>query len=797
MKSLEYLIPSNLAAAIGETFMHSLWQLAGVAILMALVLAFVNRKASATRYRIGTVALALMVIFPMTTFFLVYEPAAETTTSLSSTIESGISQLAFIPVANSEMTLMEQVGEFFNQNAYLIMGLWLIGALFFTLRFTGSYLQVRRLKRKNTSPAPAEAVAMLRSLIDRMGIRRAVTLLQSSQVDTPMVIGAFKPVILVPMGLFAGLTTEQVECVLAHELAHVRRWDFFVNILQSMVEIALFYHPAMWWITKMVREERENCCDQIVVDLKENRLVYAKALLNLEVLRSKRPALAMGANGGKLFQRIQRITGGEPRQRRPQSRSIFLAIFSLCLVLMLTTTTKEQLQASIPYFNFLPPELQFVADQTDDGNTEEIASEEVSEEEEVEEVDEVDVFDGDESTIVLDFEEGDEFFKAKNLPLNFGMSTSEDGGHNFIFRTANLVKQLKASLTMGIDSPITQIVMVEDGEEVRISFDGNGKISRVIKNGAEVPSSDYGSYEEMVAKAMGKHSGHHGDHHRVVVRGRAHSGDVPPMPPMPDVNVRIPPMPPMPSLNLKHLKELPPPPPPPSDDSEAAKRKHEKAMERYEEEVERWAEEFEAKFDEGEWEAYGEAMEEWGEKIGQNFNEEEWEEYGEQMEAWGESFGKNWEEFGEELAEKFEHMELDGMSEEIEEEVEREIERAMRTMERELERAERDRERVERRREEVEIERHRRMADEERDMADRYMNGMDRLKRSLDRDGLVDEGDSFKLKISEDEMYLNGDRQARSIQEKYLHIIHSMGIEGEGNEWIEINYKKGKTKIEN
>src|SRR6185437_12084034 len=129
--------------------------------------------------------------------------------------------------------------------------------------------------------------------------------------DAPVVLGHFRPVILVPLGFLAGLLPDQVEAILLHELAHIRRSDYLMNVCQRVIEALLFYHPAVWWISQVIRAERENCCDDMVVDLRGDAHAYAEALTTLEHSRleqhwpTRRTAVA--STGGNLVKRIKRL----------------------------------------------------------------------------------------------------------------------------------------------------------------------------------------------------------------------------------------------------------------------------------------------------------------------------------------------------------------------------------------------------------------------------------------------------------------------------------------------------------
>lgn len=765
MNLFENIISPELTAAIGETFMHALWQITGLGILLIIGLLVVGRKASRSRYRLGVGALATMLAMPILTFFYLYEPA-----SPALAVGGGQAALTngfgFIPTtALSGETILEVVQNFFNANGFLVMGLWLMGALFFTLRLTGSYLQVRNLRHRHTSPAPAALLATMEQLKERMKIRHKISLLESSVISSPMVIGALKPVILVPMGLATGLNPDQIECLLAHELAHIRRKDYMVNVFQSMVEIVLFFHPMVWWVSKMVREERENCCDMDVIDVKENRIVYARALLNLETIRNSNPELALASTGGKLFDRIQRITGQESVEKATHSRGIFLGLLCLCLVLTLSTTQSEKAMASSPIGNLLPAELQFDEDQRNAevlvGDDEDAGNEETAETE-----------------VVL----------VEDLAI-LKVGLMDDLSSIFKFASYDPVAQ---------DSPIAAIVLVEDGKEIRVRLDRNGKVVSVNRDGRDLGQEEFNHYQELVDDSFFQYARK---------SGGSKMPPAPGFPPVPNVKIVPPPAP------MMQLGNLPPMPAPPARMDGESESKFERRMEKFEGEMEDWGEEVEKMVEGQDWEGYEEEMEKWGENLELQFSGKDWAKFEEDIEAWAEDFAAkfedgDWEEFAEnlshnieieteDLAEKMEEwgekfgQEMAEMARELEAEVE-EMTRESHEMEDEMERQAHE---MERQSHEMEREMEQ-MMDNNLDGED-LSNGIDRLKEELDRDGLVDDGDAFKIKINDEDLFINGNRQSKRTHSKYRGLIDSMGIPVEGEEYVNINCKRGSTKIKN
>jgi uncharacterized protein (TIGR03435 family) len=152
----------------------------------------------------------------------------------------------------------------------------------------------------------------LKKLGVRVGLSRPVRLLVSALVQVPTVVGWLRPIVLVPVGALSGLPREHLEALLLHELAHIRRHDYLVNILQSIAEALLFYHPAIWWVSAHLRAERELCCDDLAVSVSGDALTYARALAELESCRPAHLTPALAANGGSLSDRIARLVG-QPR----------------------------------------------------------------------------------------------------------------------------------------------------------------------------------------------------------------------------------------------------------------------------------------------------------------------------------------------------------------------------------------------------------------------------------------------------------------------------------------------------
>lgn len=291
-----------MTQAVGWALVHFLWQGALVAAGLAAGLALMKNRSASARYALGVVTLAVLVALPVVTAFRSYEPVAQSAPSPALPRSAGEGAPA-PAIGEVPASFRETVRPWMPS----LLSVWIVGVALLSVWHLGGWIQVRRMTRRATRPVDESWELALIRLRRRLGIEHAVMLLESSMAPVPAVVGWLRPVILVPASAFAGLTPQQLEAILAHELAHVQRHDYLVNLLQAVVETLLFYHPAVWWVSSQVRQERESCCDDLAVAVCGDRLGYARALAALEGLRT--PRLALGADGGSLLRRIRRLAG--------------------------------------------------------------------------------------------------------------------------------------------------------------------------------------------------------------------------------------------------------------------------------------------------------------------------------------------------------------------------------------------------------------------------------------------------------------------------------------------------------
>lgn len=328
-----------LVADVGWWLVHALWQGTIVALLLGVALRVIHPRAATLRYGLSVLALIAIVVWPVYTTAKRAPALTATTTVTATTARPTPATATTTTTATATATTMiigrdaaaggaDTIGAWIAMRVTLplirgidasvswLVPIWLIGVLLLTVRTFGSWIAARRLIARDVGPLPAVLVQRVAELKRRLGVTRPVTLLQSFRADVPAVMGYLRPVLLLPVSALSGLTPQQLDAIIVHELAHVRRHDYLLNICQHVVEIALFFHPAVWWVSNRIRQEREHCCDDLAVLICGDALTYSAALLALEEQRGERPMtrLAMAATHGRLVDRVARLLGRADRR---------------------------------------------------------------------------------------------------------------------------------------------------------------------------------------------------------------------------------------------------------------------------------------------------------------------------------------------------------------------------------------------------------------------------------------------------------------------------------------------------
>jgi beta-lactamase regulating signal transducer with metallopeptidase domain/peroxiredoxin len=370
METLHSLLAHPLVSRLGWSLAHFVWEGAILAGILAVVLLLLRRRSASARYLACSSAMLLMVAAVPLTWCLITPdmkvsdvPALPPETTLS---ESGAAaplvndfpagtppaaipaELAMEPVSAAspmprgpEASLGTRFVHLMDAWMPWIVLVWLAGVSVLSTRLAVGWVLIQRLRRNCVQSVGEPLHAAMRRLARQLSVSRPVRLAQSTIAEVPSAIGWLRPMILLPVKALTGLTTEQIEAIIAHELAHIRRYDYLVNLAQSVVETVLFYHPAVWWVSRRMRIEREHCCDDLAVAASGDAVTYARALSNMESLRAA-PRLAAAASGGSLIDRVRRVLGlkapaGNQFARYAAGLLVAVAVFALAAAMELSS----------------------------------------------------------------------------------------------------------------------------------------------------------------------------------------------------------------------------------------------------------------------------------------------------------------------------------------------------------------------------------------------------------------------------------------------------------------------------
>jgi beta-lactamase regulating signal transducer with metallopeptidase domain len=292
------MLSGEIGQRVGWSLLHFLWQGTAVAAALGVVLPILHRRRAQARYIAACAALAVMMILPVVTGTLVSIEKKQADLGMAS--GTSIAQAAAPAMVNrqvvassSRQTVPEAVGigtpggvsakagimwrervEAFLPWAVVV---WMVGMLGLSAWHLGGWMMLRRMRRMGR-PVEGRVREIFQRLATRMHVRQAVRLLESAMVNTPVVIGWLRPAVLLPVSVMTGLSAGQIEAILSHELAHVKRWDCLMRMVQAAAETVLFFHPAVWWVSGRVRQASEECCDEMAVEICGDREGYARAL---------------------------------------------------------------------------------------------------------------------------------------------------------------------------------------------------------------------------------------------------------------------------------------------------------------------------------------------------------------------------------------------------------------------------------------------------------------------------------------------------------------------------------------
>lgn len=333
--------------ALGWTLLHFIWQGALVGVIFAGLRSLIPASHCNARYANGLAALALLLVFPLITLFAMLRPEMQ-----SDSVPGVAEAISTVTVAaaathSTALSMMDIALQW-------VVCLWVAGVLLMAYRSWYQWRSLVQIARKWSQSNP-ELEAALLALAGRFEFVRRIKVLVSDHIDTPILIGWFKPVILLPTAVVLGFPRQQIELILAHELGHLRRYDHVVNLVQAMVETLLFYHPVVHWISREVRNEREICCDTLVLHkTSSDPREYARTLAALEELRQPPAQLALAATGGVLLDRVRRILGGQRGTMKRSGRWPWLfAIAGAAIALLVAMRVEQREPVQVAGFELL------------------------------------------------------------------------------------------------------------------------------------------------------------------------------------------------------------------------------------------------------------------------------------------------------------------------------------------------------------------------------------------------------------------------------------------------------------
>jgi beta-lactamase regulating signal transducer with metallopeptidase domain len=337
--------------ALGWTLLHFCWQGTAVAVAFAAVDRIVSHASSRVRYGIALAALLLMPAIVLGTFALEIQavraatpahlPGDTTIISLPSGLQPLLHEL---PLAASIEEPTNWLTMRTDRMLPWVDAIWFLGVLFLALRSLGGWWHLGQVRRHARRMIPQELERAFLQLCDQIEVGRKVVLRASDEVISPMAMGVWRATVILPISAVLSLPRAELEAVIAHELGHIRRWDYLWNLLQTAIESLLFFHPAVWWISRTVRDRREICCDEIAVRSCSDAAIYARALLRLEEQRTVklRLAMALGGCGGSLLVRVRKILGEDmAMEGRMTSGVSVAAIGALALSFLLGPKISE------------------------------------------------------------------------------------------------------------------------------------------------------------------------------------------------------------------------------------------------------------------------------------------------------------------------------------------------------------------------------------------------------------------------------------------------------------------------
>ncbi|WP_026953158.1 M56 family metallopeptidase [Algoriphagus mannitolivorans] len=349
MEFLNELLPEELLKSLGWTLVHSLWQLIAIAALFWLSLRIFKNQGPSFKYNLGVGALVFSFFMALGTFIYEFSTYEKIPPINGARLEAFVFQGNTISTESTVDTFMTLGVTWIETSLPILVNIWFLGALLFLVRLLNSLSEIRLLKKTSSPVSDFELEKVMYRLVGKLNITRDVKLKISRRAISPLTFGTLKPIILLPAGLVFQLSPAQLEAILAHELAHVKRNDYLINLLLSSLEVIFFFHPCYWWMSSAIQELRENAADDLVVKSgveAKNLATGLAEVLNFSKQNPPELALAAGKKHHPTLQRIKRILG-YPSQNYPQTPIISIPML-LTLFLSIGLMASAQQDAPKP-----------------------------------------------------------------------------------------------------------------------------------------------------------------------------------------------------------------------------------------------------------------------------------------------------------------------------------------------------------------------------------------------------------------------------------------------------------------
>ena len=494
MNTILQTIDPSIANALGWTIIHSFWQASLIALLMSLIHRYGKQKSATFKYRVSVISMASVFIISSITFGIYYSSSAVPIEMLTS-IEMTQMHIG----DDTESSMLNSLQAFFTQNIDNINLIWAIGVILFLARFIFSYAYTKYLKNTAIFSNSTNLENTLAKIKENLLIEKTIKIAESAKINVPLVVGHLKPIILFPVGIVNMLSVQEVEAIITHELAHIKRYDYLTNILLTLIEILFYFHPAVWWISANVKAERENCCDDFALSQNIDKVVYAKALVKLEEIKTTgTPALAIpfSSNKHQLINRIKRIMNMPHTQSDIKEKSI-ATILLLSIVLLFSNQANSEPILSNSF-----------VESKEEVDTSRIVG-----------IDEMilKVKDGKFESLIIDNETQNNDF-VDQVASTLSRNAKDNDNYTVTIKESPEIKLIDDRLHFSGQGGVTyesddlspnlikdtipyksnnsiSIITQKNGKKVEVEKE-NGEITKLKIDGKLIPKSDYGKYEE-------------------------------------------------------------------------------------------------------------------------------------------------------------------------------------------------------------------------------------------------------------------------------------------------------------